>query len=159
MLVATEVTMSRRRLWIVLGLLGVLLLAGIGDALAFGGLPLSSDVAETTWTLQSYSNGGTDVPLPTGVRVFVVFHRLGHDFSGSDGCNSYFGTFSSFWPGRLALNNMGQTLIGCQGDVGAFEVRYLADLPRVATYHASSGGLVLRSDDGQVELGYTAGSA
>jgi heat shock protein HslJ len=151
--------MSRRRLWLIAGLLGVLLLAGIGDALAFGGLPLSSAVAETTWTLQSYSSSGTDVPLPQGVRVFVVFHRLGHDFSGSDGCNSYFGKFSSLWPGRLSLSNLGQTLIGCPDDRGAFEGRYLADLLRVATYRTSSSGLVLSSDDEQVELGYTAGSA
>ena len=151
--------MSRQRLWIFVGLLGVLLLAGVGDAVAFGGLPLSSSVAETTWTLQSYSTSGTDEPLPAGVRVFVVFHRLGHDFGGSDGCNSYFGKFFSLWPGRLSLSNLGQTLIGCPGDQGAFEVRYLADLLRVSRYRTSSGGLVLSSDDGQVALGYTAGSA
>lgn len=151
--------MSRRRLWIILGLLGVLLLAAIGDALAFGGVPLPSEVAETTWTLQSYSRAGADVPLLRGTAVFVVFHRLGHDFSGSDGCNTYFGTFSSLWPGRLSLSNLGQTLIACPGDVGTFEIRYLGDLLTMNTFRTSSSGLVLSSDDGRVELGFSAGSA
>jgi heat shock protein HslJ len=149
--------MSRRRVWILLGLVGVLLLAALGDALAFGGLPLSSDVAEDTWTLEAYSSGGTPIPVPAGAPVFVVFHRLGHDFSGSDGCNLYFGTFSSLWPGRLRLSNLGQTVNGCRGDRDAFEVRYLADLLRVDSYRTSSGGLVLSSDNGQVEMGFTAG--
>jgi heat shock protein HslJ len=91
--------------------------------------------------------------------VFVVFHRVGHKFNGSDGCNTYFGTFSSLWPGRLSLSNLGQTLIGCPGDRGAFEARYLADLPAVDTYRTSSGSLVLSGDHGRVEMGFTAGNA
>jgi heat shock protein HslJ len=151
--------MLRRRVWILLGLVGVLLLVALSDTLAFGGLPLSSDVAETTWTLEGYSSGGTAVPVPTGAPVFLVFHRLGHDFSGSDGCNLYFGKFSSLWPGHLSLSNLGQTVKGCPGERGAFEVRYLADLLRVDSYRTSSGGLVLSGDNGRVEMGFTAGSA
>jgi heat shock protein HslJ len=151
--------MLRRRVWVLLGLLVLLLLAALGDVLAFGGFPLSSDVAETTWTLQDYSSAGTPVQVPTGPQAFVVFHRLGHDFSGYDGCNSYFGKFSSLWPGRIHLSNLGQTLVGCPGARSAFEVRYLADLLRVDSYRtSSSGGLVLSGDNGQVEIHFTAGS-
>jgi heat shock protein HslJ len=151
--------MSRRRLWIILGLSGIFLLAVVGDALVFGGVPLPSPLAETTWTLQSYSSAGANVPLPASAVVFVVFHRVGHKFSGSAGCNRYFGTFSSLWPGRLSLSNLGQTLIGCPGDRGAFEARYIADLLTVDAFRTSSVGLVLSGDHGRVEMGFTAGSA
>jgi heat shock protein HslJ len=95
--------------------------------------------------------------VPSGAPVFVVFHRLGHDFSGSDGCNLFFDTFSSLWPGHLS--NLGQTVIGCSDDRGAFERRYVADLLKVDSYRTSSGGLVLSGDDGRVEMGFTAGFA
>jgi heat shock protein HslJ len=151
--------MARRRVWLILGLVVVLVLAAVGGALAFGGVPLSSEVADVTWTLQDYSSGGATIEVPAGAHVFVVFHRLGHDFSGSDGCNRYFGTFSSLWPGHLRLSNLGQTLIACPGDRAAFEARYLADLLKVDSYRTSSGGLVLSGDNGRVEMHFTAGSA
>jgi heat shock protein HslJ len=128
-------------------------------ALGFGGLPLPSNIAEATWTLQSYSSDGMDVPLPARVSVFIDFHRLGQDFSGSDGCNSYFGKFSSRWPGRLSLSNLGQALVACPGEVDRFEMRYLADLPRVESYYTSSGGLVLTGEGGRVAFCFTAGGA
>ena len=153
--------MSRRRVWIILAIIVVLLLAALGDALTFGGLPLSSDVAGTTWTLEDYTSGGTAVQLPSGVSAFIVFQRVGHDFSGSTGCNSYFGKFSSLWPGHIHLSNLGQKLIGCPDDRGAFEVRYLTDLLKVDSYRTTSsdGGLVLSGADGQVQLHFTPGAA
>jgi heat shock protein HslJ len=150
----------RRRVWIILGIIVVLLLAALGDALTFGGLPLSSDVAESSWTLEDYTSGGAPVQIPSGVSAFIVFERVGHDFSGSDGCNSYFGKFSSLWPGHIHLSNLGQTLIGCPDDRGAFEARFLTDLLKVDSYRTnSSGSLVLSGDHGQVQIHYTAGDA
>jgi heat shock protein HslJ len=153
--------MSRHRWWIILGLLGVLLLAAVGDAPAFGGLPLpctldKTTLDKTTWTLQSSCNAGADIPLPTGTSIFVVFHRLGHDFSGDDGCKSLFGKFSSLWPGRLSFSIVGQTLVGCSRNLNAFEARYLAGLLAVETFRTSSIGLVLAGDNGRVELRFSA---
>jgi hypothetical protein len=58
--------MPRRRLVILLALVAILLLAGAGGALTFGGLPLPQAPAGRIWMLHDYVSNGAEVALPSG---------------------------------------------------------------------------------------------
>jgi heat shock protein HslJ len=69
--------------------------------------------------------------------------------SGTAGCNSYFACYNSFFPGRMSISNLGQTVVYClPASLDEFEARYLSDLVKVDTYRLAGADLVLNGDGG-----------
>ncbi len=151
--------MSRRTRLIILALIALLLIAGAGDALLFGGFPVPQPPAGTIWTLRQYISGGADVSLPAGRSATLRTQTLGHKISGTSGCNSYFGSYSSYFPGRLGISGLGQTVMYClPASLDEFEARYLGDLQKVASYRLDGADLVLSGDGGRLMMRFAPAS-
>lgn len=147
--------MSRRRRLLLVAFVVILLLmlAGGFDVLALGGLPLPQPPAGTIWVLRQYDSGGTEVALPGSRIVTMYTQTFGHKLSGTAGCNSYFASYYSFFPGRLSVSNLGQTVMYClPASIDAFEARYLSDLVKVDSYRLAGADLVLSGDGGRLSM-------
>jgi heat shock protein HslJ len=151
--------MSRRRRLLLAACVVILLLvlAGGYDVLALGGLPLPQPPAGPTWILHQYVSDGAEVPLPSGRAPTLYIQPLGHKLSGTAGCNSYFASYNSFFPGRLSISNLGQTVVYClPASIDEFEARYLSDLVKVDSYHLAEADLVLSGNGGRLTMRFIA---
>jgi heat shock protein HslJ len=71
--------------------------------------------------------------------------------SGTAGCNSYFASSYSFFPGRMSISNVGQTLVYClPASLDEFEARYLSDLVKMDSYRLAGADLILNGDGGHL---------
>ncbi len=148
--------MTHRRRLMLLVVLAVLLMAGVADVLAFGGLPMPQPSAGHVWTLSQYVSNGTEVALPSSHSPTLYMQSLGHKLSGSAGCNSYFGSYYSLFPGRLSISGLGQTVMYClPASIDEFEAHFMSDLPRVDSYRLDGSDLVLSGDGGRLSMRFT----
>ncbi len=98
----------------------------------------------TTWTLATLDGG---VVLPQA-EAWIRFDDAGR-FSGSTGCNSVSGTWSSSGS-EISFSEISTTLIGCPGPVGEQERTFNAALDAARTYEVGAGALMLMDESGSV---------
>ena len=120
--------MPHRALFLI-GMAAVLVACVPGRDTANGGL------ANTAWTVISIDGQPT---APDGVGPTMTF-EAGGTVSGSSGCNQYSGSFHTDGD-RIAIGEVSSTLMGCDGQRGQMEARFLKALDGAATWRLTQAG-------------------
>ena len=96
------------------------------------------------WAVIRLESGPGDAGSPITMSL-----KTTGEFSGSAGCNRYFGRFS--WAeGKLGSGPVGSTMMACEESIMALEYLYLGLLPRVAHINRTDGRLQLLDEQDQV---------
>ena len=103
------------------------------------------------WVLTGGSIDGVDAPVLADHRITMLIS--GSQVSGTAACNHYGGEINVGADG-LHLENLGQTLMGCEEPAMSAETAYLAALGRVREITRDGAELVARGD--RVELRFAA---
>lgn len=117
---------------------------------------ISQDLAGSSWTLIAYNNGkGGFASVVLNTEVTAVFEE--DTVSGSAGCNSYGGGYTSTDEGGIAFSDLFNTERACLDPEGAMdqETRYLEALGLAATYTIEGETLEMFADDGLRLLQYS----
>jgi len=113
-------------------------------------MPLPSDTIEgTTWLLGEQVTDGALAPLPDGVTVTLLMET--GQAGGSGGCNSYFASYE-LDGSTISFDEIGSTLMHCEGPAGEVESAYFSNLALVAGWASDGGRLTLSSADGSALL-------
>ncbi len=110
----------------------------IGTTLPIGGI---------TWNLSMYRpNSGSNVPPAANATALFGPAR---NLTGSAGCNSYSGVFTTSGLYGLSIGPLATTQIYC-GEPGVMdqETAYLANLRKVASYEVTKDGMLNLKDSG-----------
>ena len=92
--------------------------------------PLDADsLAGTTWTLRAGGGPGGDITLVDGYPITLTFEA--DSFGGTAACNGY-GSAYSIDGGRIEIEGISATEMGCEPTVQAAEQAYFAALSDVA---------------------------
>jgi heat shock protein HslJ len=102
-------------------------------------------LANTRWVLSSF---GESQPI-IGNPPTIAFGN-GNFVDGFGGCNTFWGNYSVFEGGGLAISVATQSLVACDAAVTAQETRYMQALQNTSSYEISQDNLILR-DTGGVE--------
>jgi heat shock protein HslJ len=108
------------------------------------------------WHLREYpGESGETLAVLSETTVDARFSNGRID--GSAGCNRYFGTYTGGENNRLVLApGIGTTQMACPPGIARQEQRYLALLPRVASWQRHDDTLRLLDRDGEILLEYAA---
>lgn len=109
-----------------------------------------------TWNLEFYrGSSGGNIPALPGTDVTALFGPSG-EVTGSAGCNSYSGKFTSDGQSGISIGPLATTLMYCNGTgVMDQESAYLTLLQKAAAYKVTNTGeLVLSDRDGTILLRY-----
>jgi heat shock protein HslJ len=112
----------------------------------------SDELFSTLWVLDNI-NG--DV-VPAEVRITLQFDAATSGFSGSGGCNNYFGTFTLEGENLSFGEGIGSTMMACGEPAMSTEAAYFDALPRVTRYHLNEGTLILLDADSNKLLTFNA---
>lgn len=116
--------------------------------------PVSSDLAGTSWNVTNYNNGKEAVVgLIADTTITLVFGD-GGQVSGSSGCNSFSGSYTSDGAGSIQIGQLASTMMACVEPEGVMdqEAQFLAALPLATTYSVEGNVLDLRSADGAMQV-------
>ena len=112
-------------------------------------------IASLLWTCKSNGSLPTDQdfqllelnnkPVPTSVKASLTFKTANKNFSGSNGCNNYFGTYETDGA-MLKFGPAGATKKYC-ADRAAFEQEFMQMLAGVDNYKYSGGLLQLQAGE------------
>lgn len=116
--------------------------------------PLAAEILDRDWSLVSFARAAGNAEDTTGKNVSIRFTGDGK-VSGSGGCNSFFGTYTTGAQQQLTIANTGATLKACTPDVMALENAYFDALKSVASYLLDASGLHLSFNNGQGMLNYS----
>ena len=106
-----------------------------------------------TWALTSFVVNGEKQAVPEGVTVDATFQAADSTVSGSGGCNRYFGSYTVDGA-SLTIGQLGSTEMACQGPGSEIESIYLAALPLVRSFTATTEALTLFDESGAAILEY-----
>ena len=112
--------------------------------------PSDDGLAGIDWQLQTLSLDGNDIGL-AGTTPTFSFEEAG-DSGGTNGCNSFGGSYLATADGRVSFGAMFQTEIGCQPDVAAVEQAFMTAIGRVDRWSVAAGRLTLAASDGSAEM-------
>jgi heat shock protein HslJ len=105
------------------------------------GVPMP--LANITWHLEMYrSSSGSNVPVIPTTNVTALFGSDG-SMTGSAGCNSYTGTYTTSGSNGIAVGPLATTRMYC-GDPGVMdqETAYLTLLRTVMSYEVTEDGML-----------------
>lgn len=103
------------------------------------------------WQLETMQKEGEIVKNPSQLPVLQFSDTT--TVAGSAGCNRFFGGYTADAKGNLTIQPGGSTMMFCP-DM-EFEDQYLKALSQVKSFSADSEKLVLKSEDGKLQLTYT----
>jgi heat shock protein HslJ/uncharacterized lipoprotein NlpE involved in copper resistance len=127
------------------------------DGLVAAGLPPAegSALEGPVWQLVSYGDPSAPQAVLEGTEITISFDGAEKGFSGSAGCNSYFGSYESD-DGDLTLGAIGMTEMYCAPETRMDqESAYLAALESAASYRIADGQLQIASADGETALTFS----
>ncbi len=111
------------------------------------------------WRLASYGPVGEAEPVISGTNITLEFEEK-NEFSGSAGCNRYFGSYEVRGENEISMGTIGSTEIWCQGEgIMEQESRYLSSLRNVTSFGIEGGNLKLFYNDGEGVLNFRATSS
>jgi len=111
------------------------------------------DLADTSWTLQSYASGGATVDVPADVFVDATFEGTTGRVSGSAGCNRY-NTDYTVDGSVLTFGDIITTQMACIGPATDVETAYLANLAESKTFTATDEALTIYDSSSAAILTY-----
>jgi len=142
----TEDPMRKRCAGRTVAALAVLALVSVGCG---GSGSDRSNLEASTWVLTPLAHRGSEARG----EITATFDR--GKVSGSGGCNSYSGTYTTKGS-SMTISGVASTSAACAAPVMAAEQAYLAALGRTASYKAGDRALVLQGSDGAALLTYEA---
>lgn len=110
-------------------------------------MTVEPDLERSTWTLRSVRAGTAMVPITVDSRPAVITFSKDGRFSGSTGCNNYFGQFSEASDG-LASGPIGSTMMMCREPLMIQERRVLDALEATRRIEIDRDTLALVGADG-----------
>ena len=113
--------------------------------------PGLSSLAGTSWQATGINNGNQAVVSQDGTeRVTATFGADG-TLSGSGGCNTYSGTYTTTGTDGLTIGPVAATEMACPEPAMEIEQQYFAALGAVTTYLIEGTTLTLRDSDGATQ--------
>lgn len=118
---------------------------------AEGEIPVNSE-----WELISFGPVGDAEPMLSATNITLEFEEK-NEFSGSAGCNHYFGSYEIGEGNEISIGVIGSTEMWCQGEgIMDQENRYLSSLRNVTSFEIEGGNLKLFYNDGKGVLNFIA---
>jgi heat shock protein HslJ len=117
--------------------------------------PGLTDLAGTSWTATGINNGKEAVVAMAGTEKATLVFGSDGQVSGSGGCNSFSGTYTTTEPDGLTFGPLAATEKAClDGDAMQIEQEYFAALANVTTYQLEGATLTLRDAAGATQVSY-----
>lgn len=117
--------------------------------------PGLSSLAGTSWQATGINNGKEAVVSQEGTEKVTAEFGSDGTLSGSGGCNSYSGTFTTSGTDQIAIGTLAATEMACPEPAMEIEQQYFAALGNVATYQLEGTTLTLRDADGATQATFT----
>ena len=117
--------------------------------------PGLTGLAGTSWQATGINNGKEAVVSQAGTEKATLEFGADGQASGSGGCNTFSGTYSTTDPDGLTFGPLAATEMAClEGDATAIEEAYFAALSAVTTYQIEADILTLRDAGGATQVTY-----
>lgn len=115
--------------------------------------PTPSPLVNVNWVL---ANMNMNQIIPQSVQITAVFDPTTGLVSGSSGCNTYRGSFTSSG-NNLTIGPLTGTNISCDPTTMQIEQQFLTLFQSAASYNVSPTGLIIFNNNGQNVLAFTRG--
>ncbi len=109
-------------------------------------------LAATSWQATGINNGKEAVVSQAGVELATLSFDGEGQVSGSGGCNTFSGSYTTTDPDGLAFGPLATTEMACEADVMDLEQQYFAALANVTTYQLEADRLTLRDSTGATQV-------
>ena len=127
------------------------LLSSDGSALLTYAAGLAS-LAGTSWQATGINNGKEAVVSQAGVELATLAFDSEGQVSGSGGCNTFTGGYTTTDPDGLTFGPLASTAMACEDNVMQLEQEYFAALANVTTYQLEADRLTLRDASGATQV-------
>jgi heat shock protein HslJ len=117
--------------------------------------PGLSSLAGTSWQATGINNGKEAVVSQEGTEKVTALFGDDGTLSGSGGCNSYTGTYTTSGTDQITIGALAATEMACPEPVMEIEQMYFAALGTVATYRIEGATLTLRDAAGATQASFT----
>ncbi len=109
-------------------------------------------LAGTSWQATGVNNGQEAFVMPEGIEAATVTFDSEGQASGSGGCNTFSGDYTTTDPDGLTFGILGSTFMACEDAVMEVEQQYFTALANVATYQIEADTLTLRDASGAMQV-------
>ncbi|MFC1980180.1 YbaY family lipoprotein [Chloroflexota bacterium] len=107
-------------------------------------------IEDKVWMLESYGEGGNLEPLIEDTEITIEFKGSEGQFSGSAGCNNYFGGYE-INKNELTINPpIGSTIMACPEPIMNQEQEYFKLLETTETFKMDNGKLTITCSDNKL---------
>ena len=117
--------------------------------------PGLSSLAGTSWQATGINNGKEAVVSEAGTEKVTATFRADGTLSGSGGCNTYSGTYTTAGADQITIGALAATEMACEEPAMQIEQMYFTALANVATYQIDGNTLTLRDADGAMQATFT----
>jgi uncharacterized lipoprotein YbaY len=104
-------------------------------------------LGDTTWMLESYGDRGNLNTLIEDTEITIEFKSVEGQFSGTAGCNHYFGGYDVKGSNLSIPGPIGATEMSCGEDIDKQEREYLTMLQAARSYNIEDGRLTIICGD------------
>jgi heat shock protein HslJ len=117
--------------------------------------PGLSTLAGTSWQATGINNGKEAVVGMDGTEQVTLAFGDDGTVSGSGGCNTYSGPYTTSGTDQLTIGTLASTMKACEEQVMETEQMFFAALENVATYQLEGNTLTLRDAGGATQAMFT----
>jgi heat shock protein HslJ len=117
--------------------------------------PGLSSLAGTSWQATGINNGREAVVSQAGTEKVTATFAEDGTISGSGGCNTYSGTFTTGEGGAITIGPVAATEMACPEPAMQIEQTYFAALGNATTYELEGSTLTLRDANGATQVTFT----
>lgn len=114
--------------------------------------PGLSSLAGTSWQATGINNGAEAVVSQGGTENVTATFGTDGTITGSGGCNTYNGTFTTSGADQITITDVASTMKACPEPAMQIEQQYFAALGNAATYQIEGSTLTLRDADGATQV-------
>lgn len=133
---------------------GLLLTSDKGDVLLTYTAGIT-DLAGTTWQATGINNGAEAVVSDDTTSGVTISFGDDGTVSGSGGCNTFTGSYSTTDDGQIEFGAIASTLMACDDALMKTEQQFFAALDQAATFTVEGTTLNLRDADGATQVNLT----
>lgn len=108
-------------------------------------------LAGTSWQATGINNGKEALVSQAGVELATLAFDTEGQVSGSGGCNTFTGGYTTTDPDGLTFGPLASTAMACADDVMQIEQEYFTALANVTTYQLEADRLTLRDASGAMQ--------
>lgn len=116
--------------------------------------PGLSGLAGTSWQATGINNGKEAVVSQAGTEKVTAAFGDDGTISGSGGCNTYSGSFTTSGTDGIAIGAIAATAMACPEPAMEIEQMYFTALANAATYQIEGNTLTLRDANGATQVAF-----